>query len=734
MLAGLVISCLFVATGPNSGRAYGETTEVALPAVTDSSVTPCDSNGWRSYLGLRAERKTTTGAVCMSSDHGSAGLIDLPSARMQTDATLIAQFSKQPSADTYALTYQLTPWAEASARYHAQRNPGGGLPYYDRSYGLKLRLLREGYVWPQVAIGAKDMLGTGLYAAEYIVASKSLGYLDLSVGLGWGRFSGRSAFSNPLTWFDRRFGERSAATGEGGTLRLTDLFRGPHVGGFGGLQYHIPRWNLTLATEYNPDSYVRETKQGQLSLQAPYSFGVEWRLRSSAALGVSWQHGSELGVRLKLSGETATPTPRKYTTVAWSSANFGSHYVPEHLNLDHWYDRLLLDSERVGLLVRSASIEDGDRAVIEFSNLDYQLYADAIERLSALAEIHLPGFVTRVTLVAEEAGLHPVALTYDRRELWRLAHGEISADFFLEAIRIDAAPGPVSPTWITDYCLPHLTLSPGLGLRFSLFDPDAPLRSQLMAKLGSLWHLASGWTLQGVVSLNLANNFDSIQRESDSELPHVRSDIKEYLQQGQSGIDALILDHHRQISPTVYLRASAGILEEMYMGAGLEGLWRPKDCDLAFGASVYSVRKRAFDKRFGTLDYQAITAHGSIYWAAPFRNYDFALHGGRYLAGDLGATLEITRSFPNGWSVGAFATLTDVPFEAFGEGSFDKGLSFRVPLNFLAPFNSRRVYQTTLHPLTRDGGARLDGYGSALWDLLRDTHPERLDQTLGRVL
>jgi hypothetical protein len=47
----------------------------------------------------------------------------------------------------------------------------------------------------------------------------------------------------------------------------------------------------------------------------------------------------------------------------------------------------------------------------------------------------------------------------------------------------------------------------------------------------------------------------------------------------------------------------------------------------------------------------------------------------------VGATFEIQKRFANGWSIGAFATLTDVPFEVFGEGSFDKGLIFRVPLD-----------------------------------------------------
>ena len=73
----------------------------------------------------------------------------------------------------------------------------------------------------------------------------------------------------------------------------------------------------------------------------------------------------------------------------------------------------------------------------------------------------------------------------------------------------------------------------------------------------------------------------------------------------------------------------------------------------------------------------------STFWATPLYNFDAALHVGQYLAEDKGATLELRRTFDNGWKVGVWASQTDVSAEDFGEGSFDKGLYFKVPLNAL---------------------------------------------------
>ena len=62
----------------------------------------------------------------------------------------------------------------------------------------------------------------------------------------------------------------------------------------------------------------------------------------------------------------------------------------------------------------------------------------------------------------------------------------------------------------------------------------------------------------------------------------------------------------------------------------------------------------------------------------------FHLRGGRYLAKDSGVTFDFSRIFRSGMRVGAFFSLTDISFEEFGEGSFDKGFYFHVPLEIFS--------------------------------------------------
>ena len=164
-------------------------------------------------------------------------------------------------------------------------------------------------------------------------------------------------------------------------------------------------------------------------------------------------------------------------------------------------------------------------------------------------------------------------------------------------------------------------------------------------------------------------------------------------------------------------RVTAGYLEPMFAGVSTELLWAPEHSRLALGAELNRVRQRGYDQRFDLRDYEVTTGHLSAYYQ--FTDQFFTqLDVGRYLAGDWGATLSFSRVFDNGWKVGVYATKTDVSSADFGEGSFDKGLFFQVPLDGLFGGETRGTFATRMRPIQRDGGQRLDGFsGDIFWDL-----------------
>jgi hypothetical protein len=194
------------------------------------------------------------------------------------------------------------------------------------------------------------------------------------------------------------------------------------------------------------------------------------------------------------------------------------------------------------------------------------------------------------------------------------------------------------------------------------------------------------------------------------------------LQQGQNGIESLLMEKRGTFftQPALHYRIYGGVLEDMFSGIGGEMLYQPYASRLAFGVSAAYAVQREYDGGLGHLDYKVLTGHASVFWATPFEGYDMAVHAGRYLAKDLGATVEVRRTFDNGWQLGLWATITDVPFDEFGEGSFDKGMFFRIPFDSLFGNGRKSVSKTRIRPIQRDGGARLEGYSGELWWEMRD--------------
>ena len=130
-------------------------------------------------------------------------------------------------------------------------------------------------------------------------------------------------------------------------------------------------------------------------------------------------------------------------------------------------------------------------------------------------------------------------------------------------------------------------------------------------------------------------------------------------------------------------------------------------------------------------DYETTIGHLSVYYDAGGL-FDFEVNAGRYLAGDWGATTTISRKFGSGWEVGGYATLTDVPFATFGEGSFDKAIYVSVPIDWIISSPNRTKRRLFLRPITRDGGAQLSN-ARRLYREIENFQNASFKREIGRV-
>lgn len=663
--------------------------------------------------------------------YGLPGAIDMPTAEMLPDGEVAVSVSYAGASLRNTLAFQMTPWLTGAFRYTGvdSLNLAGFIDtfYYDRSFDIHMRLLKEGDVLPALSLGLRDFVGTGLYSGEYLVATKSITpRLKLTAGLGWGRLS--------------ETGTRPNVTGTGGTANIGQWFTGP-MSPFGAVEWR-PTDRLGVKLEYSSDSYQLETTQGVIQQKSPWNVGVDYKLSERVRLGASYTYGTDLGVHAQIvfnPKRAATPLfmPAPVPVAvrpspaaqpqAWSEDWAQSPAAqPQIVAL------LAPELDKEGVVIETLSAS-ANRIEIRFRNTRYQALPNALGRIARILTEQLPPSIEIFRLVPMQDGLPLSAVTFRRSDLEAI---EYSPDPAPEASLLavtgvtEAGPTPAG-AFENPTLYPRFNWRIGPYLTPSYFDPDSPVRIDTGIQARASYDIAPGLSLSGSVRKRIIGNKADSNRLSNSQLPPVRTDAVLYARQGDPALERLMLDYRFRPGKTLYARMTVGYFEDMYGGLTGEVLWKPATSPLAMGVEVNYVAKRDFDLMLGFQDYRVATGHASLYYDFG-KGYLGQIDAGRYLAGDWGATFRLSREFANGWKIGAFATLTDVPFAVFGEGSFDKGIELTIPMGWLIGKPTRAKTSTTIRPITRDGGARVSVPGRLYGDV-RQAHLDGLEPSWGRV-
>ena len=252
----------------------------------------------------------------------------------------------------------------------------------------------------------------------------------------------------------------------------------------------------------------------------------------------------------------------------------------------------------------------------------------------------------------------------------------------------------------------RLRVRPGLSVFFN--DPSGAFKYELYG-LASYNRAARApaFLPERASSSRCYETISDVTQPSNSELPHVRSDIAEYRKGSDFKLTRLLLNRFYHPEARVYGRLSAGIYEEMFSGFGGQALYLGRGGGWSADVAADWVRQRDFEGWFGHQDYDTITAIASL-------NYRMA-HGvtgtvraGRFLAKDEGVRVEVKRRFASGFEVGAWYTVTngnDITSPGTPSNPYyDKGIFMAMPLDTLLTYDTQAVAGFALAPWTRDVG------------------------------
>lgn len=664
--------------------------------------------GWSGLLmfgGMQAASAATP------TIQGQSGYINMPSAVVEADGTFSAGYGRDSPYGAFWMSATLLPFLQATARFVSVSGINGFSDpalvqsygrYKDKVFDAKLRLVKEGSWIPQLAYGATDLQGTQLFRGQYLVATKTFGQArNFEASLGYGRSRPDGIFAG-ARWTPVAF----------------------------------PHWSAVL--EYDANDYAKDYR-------ASDTYAGQRRKGSAAGIEYRW---GWLGVQ--------AARHREHNSInAWVSVPFGEReYVPKFAEpayyseknprrrptLDEWradptYGRELLDAlarqdyKNVRIELRGHTLH------LALSNSRISNTGRAVGRAVRTALFFTPVNVRgiHVSYTVQEQP----AVTYEFFDLPKLndyLNGKLTRQQFLDHVLIrDAAlddkirrdeeglltgvsdttglavligrDGDVVQLRSDDSEANRFRIAPKLSFYFN--DPSGALRYDLSAFANYDKRLGTGLFLHGAVGLTLYETISEVTQASNSLLPHVRSDVAEYKRGSRFKLYRLLLNQYWQPGEGVYARASAGLYEEMFRGAGGQVLYMPKASRWTADVAVDALQQRDYKGFLGTLDYKTVTAIASLHYRLP---YGITVTGraGRFLAKDVGARAEFRRRFASGIEIGGWYTVTngnDITSPGRpGAPYHDKGIFLSVPLNTMLPSDSLAHAGFSLSPWTRDVG------------------------------
>ena len=651
------------------------------------------------------------------SNYGTIGVINNPSARFLPEGTYGLTWSaNDPYLKGSIVAYPFS-WMEASYQYTDINNAlysdspafSGSQSFKDKSFDAKFKLINEGVYIPAVAVGFRDLAGTGIFSGEYIVASKMYKGFDLTLGMGFGTLSGGTGVSNPFYELSDRFRSRSFEGGQGGEISINSFFGG-EAALFAGLEYYLPfMQGARLKLEYDSINYRRE---GLLKIfddvDSKYNFGFALPLSKSFTIKAAITRGNQFNFGFSYSGfmrdrNPVIPKNDPYVPVPFSKNVQNVTAKSEEL----LYKAALKYLGERQFYLQTAKIENSELA-IGYAQSKYHNYAmasgRAIRTLDEIAPEYIDTFV--LTNVNAKTDLYTIKIS---RESFRKYEQLKLTDSLLNDSEIYSdSEASKDHTFRPGINFPVFFYKFSPDLRYQIGGPDGFFFGDFALALHAETILRKNINIQFKARAGIYDNMGDLKLASDSVLPRVRTDVVKYLKSSKdANISRFQLNIFGNPRNSIYTKFSAGILEDMFVGFGGEVLYRPFASMFAVGAEVWRVQQRDYQMLFGLKDYETTTGHITGYLHHPGTGIQFKLSGGRYLAEDSGLTFDFSRMFDSGVQIGAWFSKTDISAEEFGEGSFDKGFYFNVPIDSFFTKYNRGYTGFGLRPLTRDGAAKI---------------------------
>ncbi|MEJ8561277.1 YjbH domain-containing protein [Yoonia sp. GPGPB17] len=626
---------------------------------------------------------------------GLSQAVDTPRATsgVADDLTIIFDYRK----DYRALSFGFQP----SDRFEI----GISFPTYDEGTGSSsgnelsfgLRFLDESAYFPALTVGIVGLGSDDRGAGEYILASKSIGPVLVSGGLGWGRYA------------DQTVVDRGA---DGGVFRTDHLFEGD-TESFANIVWDTGINGLIASAEYSgvagPDA--------DDTLAASLSYELIEGLRVTGLVN----NQGNAGLRLEFAANPRQPFVQ-------TNIGRGPHPYVENRplragqaqpNEAQVFAILTERLEKENIDITRFSMRGDTIDVTASSNTDV-VFARIVGRVSRVLSAIAPPNITTFRVTQNTGAFDSNVVVLDRAGLDRAVGKPNAAELAWGATSF--APSPLARLT----ALGEREFEPRFTYGFTpTFKADF-ITSDTLELTGTLnanarYTFSPQTFVAGTVGYRFLNQWD--QQDPPAE-PGIRSDFTSY-EPDIAFLQSLSVRHRFRVAPEVYGRVSAGLFERAYGGVSGEMIWRDPEQNFALGLEATYVQKRAYEGWFGFEDADATTLIGSVYANVGTNGNFVIVDAGQHLADDFAVGLTVGRNYRNGWRIAASTGWSEER-----DSALKFGAEISIPLSWTSAEGGTGTTNLSIGGQSGDFGSRVSGTGT-LYDELRTSDKRRIEDGFG---
>ena len=570
--------------------------------------------------------------------------------------------------------------------------------FKDKYVGLKYQFLREGKYWPALALGIMDPHGTRVYAGQYLVASKKIFPFDFTIGLGNGRFG-----KAPLAKSDEAI--------------KVELFQNPRewwndAQVFGGIEFHPTHW-LSFMVEYNPIKYEAQTRDAAQQkyfkdpVPSKINFGMRVKPFDWAQLDLSYQRGNQFGANLalcfNLDNQLIPIFDMPYKEQEQYRYNPLAERISRGLYLSGFRD--------IGVKISGSEIR------VQAANVRYFYNMKAMGVLLKVLDQILPSEIQKIQVVLTERGIPMISFSTLRDDLRGFQTEVFKVPDFVSLSRLQTNVYSTLDAKI----LHRRYFDYGIKPEFQTFlnDPSGFFKGRAGV---AAWVSLQPWKGANFTVGAEAYAWNDISSSVPAFPDPVRSDIVSYLEKDVA-ISNVMFEQILKTRYEIYGKVAAGLLEIEYAGLDAEMATTLLGGRILAGVGGSLVKKRDPSNPFKLTNndwddnYKTAFFNTRVNFQALEMYVD--VKAGRFLAGDKGARVTVTKSFLNGVQLAAWYSFTDTSIftDQYNNGYHDKGISISIPLRLFLGRDSRTLYTYSISPWTRDVAQDI-GHRTALFDFI----------------